>query len=181
MRAAWTRRHPPLPDDARAVLALGAGERVLSWARDVQGTVLVVTTTHLYAVSAPPPAGAAGPGAAVLMGRPWHLVDAGRWNAEASSLTVSWVDGERRGRWVLEGAGELLQALRERVQASVVLGESVDIGPGRLARVVVRRDLADGRLLGQTVLGRGVSAEDPEVRALTDAALAGLREQVGLD
>ncbi len=202
MRAPWSRRHQPLPAAARAVLALGAGERVLAWTTDLQGTVLVVTTTHLYAVSASASGGAGaggrapdgsgrsahveGPGTreaggTVLLGRSWHLVDGGRWNAETSSLSVTWVDGERRGRWVLEDAGEFLQALRERVQASVVLGEAVDIGPGRTARVVVRRDLADGRLLGQTILGRGVSLEEPGVRAATDAALAGLREQVGLD
>jgi hypothetical protein len=168
---------------------------VLEWTTDVHGALLVVSTTHLYAVSAPPsapvsappsappPARSAGaePSRTVLLRRPWHLVDAGRWNAEASSLSVTWVDGERRGRWVLDDAGGFLQALRERVQASVVLGEPVDIGPGHTARVVVRRDLADGRLLGQTILGRGVSPEDPAVRVATEAALAGLREQVGLD
>ena len=173
------------------LLDLRPGERVLEWTTDVHGALLVVSTTHLYAVSAPasvpppalPPAPSAGtePDRTVLLRRPWHLVDAGRWNAETSSLSVTWVDGERRGRWALDDGGGFLQALRERVQASVVLGESVDIGPGRTARVVVRRDLADGHLLGQTILGRGVSREDPAVLMATEAALDGLREQVGLD
>jgi hypothetical protein len=160
-----------MPDGIRAALGLPRGERVLDWTTDTQGTVLVATATHLYAVS----------GADVVLRRPWHLVDAGRWNSDTSTLTVTWVDGERRSRWSLDGATVFLQALRERVQASVVLSEAVELGEGRGARVVLRRDLASGGLLGQTILGRGVRAEDPGVRETTEAALAYLKEQVGLD
>ena len=47
--------------------------------------------------------------------------------------------------------------------------------------MVVRKDLADGALMGQTILGRGVRSTDPGVREETRAALDRLREQVGLD
>lgn len=171
MRAPWGRRSAVLPEGIRSILALDPGERVLGAASDDAGTVLVGTTTHLCAVA----------GTEVLLRRPWHLVDSARWDDQRSSLAVTWVDGGRRAGWVLGEAAGLLQVLRERVQASVVLAESVDLGPGRTARVVIRRDLAGGELLGQTILGRGVRPDDPEAVEATEAALAGVREQVGLD
>ncbi len=169
MRMPW--RRPVLPAQVGAALALDRSERVLEWTADTAGTVLVATTTNLYAVA----------GGEVVLSRPWHLVDAGRWNRDTSALTVTWVDGQRRGRWTIEEGAAFLQALRERVQASVVLSEAVDLGDGRSARVVVRRDLATDRLLGQTILGRGIRAGDPGVAEATAAALAALKEQVGLD
>ncbi len=167
MRAPW--RRPALPPGVASVLPLARGERVLEWANEAAGAVLVVSTTHLYAAA----------GGEVVLARPWHLVDAGRWNRDTSALTVTWVDGQRRSRWTIDEGAVFLQALRERVQASVVLSEAVDLGEGRSARVVVRRDLATDRLLGQTILGRGIRADDPGVAEATAAALAALKEQVG--
>jgi hypothetical protein len=46
---------------------------------------------------------------------------------------------------------------------------------------VIRQELATGALLEQVVPGRGVRVDDPEVERLTRAALADLKEQVGLD
>lgn len=160
-----------LPDGIRSALGAGRGERVLDWASDVHGTVLVATSTHLYAVA----------DGVVAVSGPWHLVDAARWNRDTSTLTVTWVSGQPRARWVLEEGRSFLQVLRERVQASVVLAEEVGLGDRGSARVVIRRDLRSGRLLGQTVLGRGVRLEDPGVREATAAVLADLKEQVGLE
>jgi hypothetical protein len=44
---------------------------------------------------------------------------------------------------------------------------------------VIRQDLGTGDLVEQVVLGRGVRADDGEMTARTEAALAYLREQVG--
>ena len=46
--------------------------------------------------------------------------------------------------------------------------------------MALRQDLAGGGLVEQVVLGRGVRADDSELVARTEAALAYLREQVGL-
>ena len=99
---------------------------------------------------------------------------------EGSFGTVSFVDGGRPGQWVLGDSSLLPETVRERVQASVVLAQLVDLGDRRRARAVIRQDLAGGGLLEQVVLGRGVRPDDPEVAAATDRALADLREQVGL-
>ena len=68
-------------------------------------------------------------------------MDAGLWSGEDGSLRVTWVDGERPARFVLHRPGALPETLRERVQASVVISEAIDLGNRRTARVVVREDL----------------------------------------
>ena len=176
------RRSPRLPSSVRAAVGLGSGERVLSWAPvlvgagpgvagEPTGVTLVATNHALHAVDAT---------GGRLLSRPWHEVDAGSWSAELTQLTVTWVDGARPGQWVLGDASLLPETVRERVQASVVLTQKVELGPRRTARAVIRQDLGGGGLVEQVVLGRGARSDDPEVAAATEAALAYLREQVGL-
>ncbi|NYG08162.1 hypothetical protein BJ986_002649 [Phycicoccus badiiscoriae] len=165
------RRGERLPSAVRSAIALGPGERVLSWAREeASGTTVVATNHALHAV------GAAGD---QMLARPWHEVDGGTWSPELTQLTVTWVDGSRPSQWVLGATNLLPETLRERVQASVVLAQRIELGPRRSARVVLRQDLATGDLVEQVVLGRGVRADDAEMNARTDAVLAYLREQVG--
>ena len=117
----------------------GAREAPRLGGRDGIGTTVVAGRHRLYAVAPGPD------GPRVTLSRPWHLVDAGLWSGEDGSLRVTWVDGERPARFVLTEPGMLPETLRERVQASVVLAEALDLGGRRTARVVVRKDLATGR------------------------------------
>ena len=89
--------------------------------------------------------------ALVRLRRPWHLVDAGSFDPESSRLGLSWVDDSRP-----------------------------ELGRERLARVVIRRDLATGELLCQELLPAGVDRAEPGVAARLDATAAALKEQVGL-
>ncbi|WP_406831274.1 hypothetical protein ABEG17_00425 [Pedococcus sp. KACC 23699] len=176
------RRAPRLPSEVRDAIDLGSGERVLSWAPVLlgagpgveghpTGATLVATNHALYAVDA------AGER---TLARGWHEVDSGSWSAELTQLTVTWVDGARPSQWVLGDTTLLPETLRERVQASVVLTQKIELGPRRTARAVIRQDLGGGGLVEQVVLGRGARADDPEVAATAESALAYLREQVGL-
>lgn len=166
---------PQVPVEVATALDGRSGD-VLSFARDVRSTAYVVgTKTHVYAVRVD------SLGGSVDLDRPWHMVDTGSWDDETRRLTVQWVDKAPAAVWELEDPGTFPQVLRERVQASVVLADEVDLGAKRRARVVVRKDLATGALMGQTILGRGVRSSDPGVREETRAALDRLREQVGLD
>ena len=61
-----------------------------------------------------------------------------------------------------------------------VIADTLDLGPGRTARIVIRKNLAADRLLDQVILGPGVRLGDPGVRRRVDAARRSLREQVGL-
>jgi hypothetical protein len=138
----------------------------------MSGAVVVAGSHRLYAVSSR---------GDVVLARPWHLVDTGTWDHDTSTLRVSWVDGERAAQWRLPEPALLPETVRERVQASVVLAERVALGGGGQARAVIRQDFGTGRLVEQVVLGRGVAARDPAVTLATEAALARLREQVGMD
>lgn len=171
---AWFRRHSDsgIPAAARTAIGPRPGERLLVAVHDdTSGQTVVAGSTHLYAVA----------GDEVVLDRPWHLVDAGSWDHDTFTLTVTWVDGVAPVSWVLHDRTLLPETLRERVQATVVLADTVDLGPRRRARVVVRRNLATGELVGQTLLGRGVRRDDPGVLVATSAALARLKERVGLD
>ncbi len=175
MRLRWTGlRRPSVPDDVAAAIAPRDGERLLAWGADDSGTTVVAGRYRLYVVGSDPEAGAD-----LRVSRPWHLVDSGRWSDEGE-LHVVWVDGEPAVRLVLTEPGMLPETLHERVQASVVLAETLDLGRQRTAKVVVRRDLATGELLSQAVLGRGVRSTDPGVREQVRVGLAQVREQVGL-
>ena len=107
-------------------------------------------------------------------------VDTGSYDNDADVLHVSWVDRAPDLALRVGGHRLFLQAFRERVQASVVVAENLDLGSGRAARLVIRKDLAQDRLLDQVLLGKGVRLGDPGVRRRVELTRQALREQVGL-
>jgi hypothetical protein len=113
--------------------------------------------------------------------RRWLSVDAGAWEPETATLTVTWAEGGRGAQWSFRDQETLLpETLRERVQASVVIATRLTLGDRRNGRVAIRQDFATRELISQTILGRYTRADDPEVQAHVQAALAHLRDQVGL-
>ncbi|QNF93059.1 MULTISPECIES: hypothetical protein [Janibacter] len=167
MSPMWSRRQRaravPVPDGVE----LARGERVLATA--AAGDEVVVITSHRLVV----------PGGELAEGRPWHLVDRGRWDPETDVLTVTWVDGGPAGTWTLSEPGGVPDAFHERVQASVVLVEEVTLDRARRARVVLRKDLTSDRVIAQTIVGRGCDPDDHELVAATEAVAQRLAEQVG--
>lgn len=148
-------------------VSLERGERVL--ATGVADDATVVITSRRLVV----------PGGDLDEGRPWHLVDGGRWDPEESVLSVSWVDGSAPGRWHLTSPGGVPDAFHERVNASVLLVEQVRIDPTRRARVVLRKDLTTDRVIAQTIVAKGCDPDDPQLVAVTEEVAARLAEQVG--
>ena len=161
------------PDPLAGVdLGLEAGDRVLAACVDTAtGEVLAASRHHLSI---------AAPDGEVRLQRPWHLVDTGSYDNDADVLHVSWVDRAPDLALRVGGHRLFLQAFRERVQASVVVAENLDLGSGRSARLVIRKDLAQDRLLDQVLLGKGVRLGDPGVRRRVELTRQALREQVGL-
>ena len=176
MRLEWTGlRRPAVPEEVVAAIAPEAGDKLLAWAGEARtGGTVVAGRHHLHAVAPGPD------GPVCVLTRPWHLVDAGTWDGETSTVTVTWVDGQPAARFTLPEPGSFPETLRERVQASVVYAESIDLGNRRTAKVVVRKELATDRLLSQAVLPKGVRSSDPGVSEQVRAGLARVREQVGL-
>ena len=167
-----------LPPAIAAAVPLAKGERVLAFGVDDNtGGYIVGTTFALVVVSSN--AETATPERAVR--RRWLFVDAGAWEPESATLTVTWTDGERVGQWSFRDQPTLLpETLRERVQASVVIATRLNLGDRRTGRVAIRQDFTTRELIPQTILGRYTRADDPEVQAHVASALAHLRDQVGL-
>ncbi|QJW36469.1 hypothetical protein [Cellulosimicrobium protaetiae] len=167
----WFRR-PSLPDSVRRALDVPADDRVLASAELTDGSWAVATRTELLTSDA-----AGG----TVARRPWSDVDRAGYAPETAAITVSWVDGA--APLVLRLAdprrSSLAQTLRERVQSSVVLSETVTFAAGLTARVAVRRD-GDGELFSQVVADPGVDLDDPEVAGRVDAAEGRVRSASGL-
>lgn len=161
-----------IPAEVRTAVADRRGERLLVATHDsASGATVVAGRLRVYAVRSD---------GEMLLERAWHLVDGGAWDHDTFTLQVTWVDGHPPTRWVLPEPSLFPETFRERVQASVILTDTVPLGERRSARVVLRQDLATGAVLGQTLLGHGVHSSDPGVVEETQAALGRLREQVGL-
>ncbi len=150
------------------------GERALAWA-PVEGGWVLGTRDALYLPS---------------VRLPWEQVEAASWDREESLLRVSEVGtwGEPRVQHDLplaepgRDADRLLQLVRERVTASVLLVRHVPITGKRGVRVVGRR-APSGRSEVHWVYEYDVGIEptDPVVQAAASAALASARADVGLD
>ena len=170
-----TRRapRPDLPPAIEKALELAKGERVLAFAVDDNTGVYVVATTYALAVFTS--------SVERILRRRWLSVDAGALEPVTATLTVTWADGRRAGQWSFRDQQTLLpETVRERVQASVVLSTRLNLGDRRTGRVAIRQDFATRELIPQTILGRYARADDPEVQAHVQAALAHLSDQVGL-
>ena len=187
-----------LPSAVAKALGLARGERVLAFAVDDHTGVHVVATTYALVLvrstvqasavrtsgaraSASGTSDVATSSAERTLQRRWLYVDAAAWAPETATLTVTWAEGKRAGQWSFrDQATHLPETVRERVQASVVLSTRLNLGDRRTGRVAIRQDFATRELIAQTILGRYTRADDPEVQAHVQAALAHLRDQVGL-
>ncbi len=166
------RRRPPLPDDVRKAVPLDGTERVLAWAHDESsGGHVVATTHHLAFVRSD---------GQLLWQRPWHEAESGTWQGDSSLLTVIWVDHRDPAQWRVTEPSLIQQALRERIQASVVVADEFRTASRRSVRLVIRQDLATGSLLEQTIPGKGADLTDPIVAGEAASRMARLRSEVGL-
>ncbi len=69
--------------------------------------------------------------------------------------------------------------MHDRVTASVLISERVDLGNGAGALMVARRS-DDDEVRWTIVFDSGLDASDPALREAADAALARLREALGI-
>lgn len=165
----------------RAAAGLSKGERVLATARDERtGDLLLATSQRVLDVDDHDL-----DAVQVRLARPWHEVDAGSWEPQTATISVTWVNGGRAAQWSLVGGGvEFSEAFYERVAASVLLDAPLDIPDGdgerRVGRVALRRHAATGDIVQQIVWARGAPRTDPALQEYADQVLAALSEQVGL-
>jgi hypothetical protein len=159
----------------RPPVEVASGERLLAWAPVTEGGWAAGTRDALYL-----------PTARV----PWEQVQAADWNREDGRLRVSEIGtwGERRPMHHLtipdsaaKDADRLLQLLRERVTASILISRHVPVTGRRGVRIMARR-APSGRsdVLWLLEYDEGIDPDDPFVRAATETALAAAKSDVGL-
>lgn len=155
-------------------VAVASGEKVLASAAAADGTVFAGTRDAFYVV-------ADGETRRV----PWEQVEAADWDRDTDTFRLSEV-----GSWGVERPvhtatlaepGRLLELVRERVTASVVLQRHVRVKGRRGLRVIARRAPSGaGGVQWVYEYDEGVDPEDETVRALASDALDVMRRDVGL-
>lgn len=175
---------PQVPEQIQVAAELGGREKILAAAQDdhTSGWVLV-TSWRLVVVVDSPDASQPEHEPRLRIDRPWFEVDGGSWDPDTATLSVSWVGAGAGAQWALDsstGPGRVPEAFRERVSASVVLTQQIDLGPRRTARIAIRENLADRSLVEQVIPGRGYRADDEELVRAMEASRIDLRDQVGL-
>lgn len=160
---------------SRPAVAVAPGERLLASAAAPDGTVLGGTRDAFYL---------AVPGQEVRR-TPWEEVEAARWDRDTDTFHLSEVGswGQQRPRVEiqLDEPGRLLELVRERVTASVVLQRHVAVRGRRGLRVIARRAPSGERPVQWVYeYDEGIDPDDPEVRAAAEQALAAARLEVGL-
>ncbi|MDR7251037.1 hypothetical protein J2X46_000009 [Nocardioides sp. BE266] len=165
----------PLPGRARTPdVDVPRGEKVLAAATAADGTVLAGTRDAFYVVVD-----------GEIRRVPWEQVEAADWDRDTDTFRLSEVGtwGEQRPvhTATLTEPGRLLELVRERVTASVVLQRHVPVGGRRGLRVIARRAPAGrGGIQWVYEYDEGVDPDDPTVRAAARSALEAMRRDVGL-
>jgi hypothetical protein len=157
------------------------GERLLADAVAEEGH-LGGTRDALYLVHA---RGGGGFELAETVRIPWEEVEAAEWDLETSVLRVtevgSWGEQRPEHRYTLSEPGRLLELVRERVTASIVLQRHVPIDGRRGLRVIARRaPYGDRPVQWVYEYDEGVDPDDPAVRQAAEEALAAARLDVGI-
>ena len=116
---------------------------------------------------------------------PWEQIEDAAWDNDASLLRITTIGeyGEPRPSYTFEmqDPALLLQLLRERVTASIVLQRRVPVR-GQLGLTVIgRRSPVGGVVEWMHAYDPGLDPVDPEVAAIADEALAQARAEVGDD
>ncbi len=160
--------------EPRPPLDLPKGERLLAWATTADGQVVAGTRQAAYL-----------PGGARV---PWEQVSSADWDVETEVLRIVEV-----GTWGLERPvhevavdepRRLLELVRERVTASVVLQRHVPLDGRRGVRVVARRSPGspgqEAELIWLHEYDEGIDPDDPIVARAAAEALSDARAEVGL-
>ena len=170
----WLTRGAATP----AISTLAPRERVLAWARAADGSVLAGTRDALHLA---PGAESATPGRRLA----WEQVEAADWDVDSSTFRLSEVGqwGQVRAQhvFVLDEARSLLELVRERVTASIVVQRRFAVSGGGLLVIARRAPHGGDALTWFFEYDESVDPEDPQVRAAAQQALATAKADVGLD
>ena len=165
-------RRGEVPADVVARAALAPGDRVLAGAPAADGSWVLGSRRTLVLLT---------PEARVVL--PWEEVEDAAWDRDEERLRITATGEYGRPRptytFSMEDPALLLQLVRERVTASVVLQRRVPVHGRKGLTVIGRRSPAGGPVRWMHAYDAGVDPADPEVVAIADLALQQARAEVG--
>jgi hypothetical protein len=164
---------PSVPAEVVERAGLGKGDKVLASASTTDGSWLLGTRDALVIVE---------PVETVRL--PWQLVESADWDRDEDRLRVAEVGDFGRPRpvhaFTVREPGRLLEMVRERVTASVVVQRRVEVLGRRGLVVVARRPpRGDGEITWAFEFDAGVDPADPTVRKAADRALRAAQDELG--
>jgi hypothetical protein len=161
-----------VPADVLERAGVPRGDKVLASAEAGDGSWLLGTRRSLVLVLAS--------GVVTL---PWEEVEDAAWDQDSERLRVVGVGvyGEPRPSYTFDMADPalLLQLLRERVMASIVLQRRVPVRDKLGLTVIGRRSPVGGPVTWMHAYDAGLDPDDPEVVAVADLALRQAQAEVG--
>ncbi len=162
-----------VPAEVLGRAALPRGARVLASAASDDGTWLLGTRDVLVLVEP-----------AETISIPWERVEAADWDREEDRLRVSEVGEFGRARpvhaFTVPDPGQLLQLVRERVTASVLLQRRVVTGRGHGLLVIARRPpRGGGEITWAYEFDAGVDPGDPAVARAAEEGLRAAQDELG--
>ena len=172
------KRAPKAPADLRSRLAIPGSEKLLAWGSgpmtlagesDVARGYLAATDQALYVE---------GTGDR----QTWDRISRASWEDPLLEVTLEDEAGRVSGQLRLEvdQSGDLPAAIHDRVTASVVISEMVDLGEGVRARMAARRANDQAPIRWTVVFESGSDPQDPQLQARARAALSDLRSSLGI-
>ena len=169
------------PRRERSPIRPERGERLLATA-EAHGGLHVGGTRDAFYVVEPMSGGAFDLAETIRV--PWEEVEAADWDLESSVLRVievgRWGEPRREHLLTIEEPGRLLELVRERVTASVVLQRHVPVRGRKGVRVIARRaPRGDRPVQWLYEYDEGVDPADPVVQAAAEEALEAARADVG--
>lgn len=160
------------PAEVLAAAGLERGDKVLAHAQD--GDRWLLGTRRAFVVVEQ---------GAVVTRLPWETVQAADWSQDAETLRVTEVGEFGRPRasysFRLADPALLLQLVRERVTASVVLQRGVLVDGKRGLKVIGRRSPEGGPIAWMHEYDDGLDPADPAVAEAAEALLRQARNDVG--
>lgn len=148
-------------------------ERLLAWAEGPGGQVLASTRAIYLPESSSLTAGE-------WTRLPWTSVDRAAWEDPQIVVEARMDDTARRWRVDLAEPGRIPEVVRERVMASIVVSEHVELTEGAGARIVGRRTDSDAPVEWNVTFDPGLDPADPYLRDAAVRALSELRESLGI-
>lgn len=176
------KRSVRVPSAVLDAAVLEKGEKVLAGTPARDGSWLLGTRDALVIVPPPAPDEAAR---AVQTRIPWQQVERADWSREDERLRIHEVGefGMVRPEYSFEidDPGLLLELIRERVTASVVLQRRVHVSGRKGLMVIARRaPRGDGEITWAYEFDPGIDPDDPAVMAAARHGLEAAAEELGL-